>query len=150
MEILFVCAANTCRSPIAEAIFNYLNKDDNNRAKSAGISIVPGSIVSKNSADLVYREMKLDINNRRAVQINSNKLENTNIVLTMTKYGRDYIKEYYPKYTNKIFTLSEYVGLGADIADPYGNGITVYKKVYEQINRAVSLLLLKIMGDESI
>ncbi len=40
MKILFVCKYNRFRSKVAEAIFNKLNKNPNNQAKSAGI--VPG------------------------------------------------------------------------------------------------------------
>ena len=47
MKVLFVCTGNTCRSPIAEAVFNSLNTDDNITSNSARISIIPGSKISK-------------------------------------------------------------------------------------------------------
>ena len=43
MNILFVCTGNTCRSCMAEAIFNSICDIDGVRAYSAGISIIPGS-----------------------------------------------------------------------------------------------------------
>ena len=144
MKVLFVCTGNTCRSPIAEAVFNSLNTDDNITSNSAGISIVPGSKVSKESAELIYRELKLDLKNRKAKQIENELLEESNLVLAMTRYGRDYLKTY---YKNKIFILSEYVGVGDKIKAPYGGTVSVYKNTYNQIKGSVSLLLSKIKKD---
>ncbi|MGG7176933.1 low molecular weight protein arginine phosphatase [Clostridium paraputrificum] len=149
MKILFVCTGNTCRSPIAEAIFNRLNENKKFTVKSAGISIVPGSIATKSSVELVNRELSFDINNREAVQIRKSHLEESNLVLTMTEYSRDFIKEYYPNYKNKTFTLSEYVGVKDEIIDPYGSTISIYEKTYKQIEGLVSLLLSKIKKEES-
>ena len=147
MKVLFVWTGNTCRSPIAEAVFNSLNTDDNITSNSAGISIVPGSKVSKESAELIYRELKLDLKNRKAKQIENELLEESNLVLAMTRYGRDYLKTYYKNYKNKIFTLFEYVGVEDEIKDPYGGTVSVYKNTYNQIKGSVSLLLSKIKKD---
>lgn len=45
VNILFVCKWNRFRSKIAEAIFNKLNNNLNNKAKSGGI--IPGLSISK-------------------------------------------------------------------------------------------------------
>ena len=144
MKVLFVCTGNTCRSPIAEAVFNSLNTDDNITSNSAGISIVPGSKVSKESAELIYRELKLDLKNRKAKQIENELLEESDLVLAINKYVRDYLIKY---YKNKIFALSEYVGVEDEIKDPYGGTVSVYKNTYNQIKGSVSLLLSKIKKD---
>lgn len=150
MKVLFVCTGNTCRSPIAEAIFNSLNIDEKIFSESAGISIVPGSKVTKSSAELVYSELSIDIKNKEAKEIKTDMLKDSDLVLTMTEYVRDYIKTYFQEYKNKIFTLSEYVGVKEEIKDPYGGTVTVYKNIYDQIRESVSLLLLKIKEDVGI
>lgn len=38
MKILFVCYGNSCRSPMAESIFNTLNTNREHKAHSAGLS----------------------------------------------------------------------------------------------------------------
>lgn len=144
MKVLFVFTGNTCRSNMAEAFFNSLNTDDNITSNSAGISILPGS---KESAELIYRELKLDLKNKKAKQIENELLEESDLVLAMTKYWRDYLIKYYKNYKNKIFTLSEYVGVEGKIKDPYGGTVSVYKNTYNQIRELVSLLLSKIKKD---
>ena len=150
MKVLFVCTANTCRSPIAEAIFKKLNTDDKYRASSAGISVVPGSIATNSSVELVNKGLAFDIRNREAVQIKKSLLEDSDLVLTMTDYSKEYIKEYYPNYKGKTFTLTEYVGVNGEVLDPYGGTNTMYEKTYKQLNGLVSLLLSKIKKEESI
>ena len=144
MKVLFVCTGNTCRSPIAEAVFNSLNTDDNITSNSARISIIPGSKISKESAELIYKGLKLDLKNKKAKQIENELLEELYLVLAMTKYVRDYLIKY---YKNKIFILSEYVGVEDEIKDPYGGTVSVYKNTYNQIKGSVSLLLSKIKKD---
>ena len=144
MKVLFVCTGNTCRSPIAEAVFNSLNTDDNITSNSARISIIPGSKISKESAELIYKGLKLDLKNKKAKQIENELLEELYLVLAMTKYVRDYLIKY---YKNKIFILSEYVGVGDKSKAPYGGTVSVYKNTYNQIRESVSLLLSKIKKD---
>ncbi|MDU7214056.1 low molecular weight protein arginine phosphatase [Clostridium sp.] len=142
MKVLFVCTGNTCRGPIAEAVFNSLNTDDNITSNSARISIMPK--ISKESAELIYRELKLDLKNKKAKQTENELLEESDLVLAINKYVRDYLIKY---YKNKIFALSEYVGVGDKIKAPYGGTVSVYKNTYNQIRESVSLLLSKIKKD---
>lgn len=144
MKILFVCTGNTCRSIMAEYIFNNLNKDKSITCKSAGISIVAGSTVTKNSINLVKRELRLDIANREAIQLREELLNEADLVLTMTEYGKAYIKEYYARFGNKTYTLGEFVGEGADITDPYGGSISVYEKTFKEVKKLVEELLWRV------
>ena len=149
MRILFVCTGNTFRSPIAEAIFNEHNKDEDIIARSAGISTVPGSKTNNYLANILDDKLNKNINDREAIQVKNQLLRGADIILTMSSYGRDYVKEYYSECENKVFTLSEYVGKNEEILDPYGGPRVLYEKTYKQIDELVNLLLLKIKEDKS-
>ena len=150
MKVLFVCTGNTCRSPMAEAIFNNKVQGSNLKAESAGLSILPGSIASRNSATLVGDKLKIDISSRRAQSLMKNHLESNDIILTMTNRISDIIKKSYPQYTHKIFSLKEYVGVEGEISDPYGGTIKVYEKTYDELNEIIAILLAKIEGDSNL
>lgn len=150
MRVLFVCTSNTCRSPIAEQIFNKLNNNVNLSAKSAGITIVPGSLITENSVRLVREELNVDIANREAIQLNDNMVKNADIILTMTNYGRDFIRSNYPSYKNKIFSICEYAGVTDEIIDPYGGTISVYKKMYKELEDIIPVVISKLKKDGSM
>ena len=58
--VAFVCTGNTCRSPMAQAIFNSLADTERVEAESFGISTETGLPVSENSV-LACRELGLDL-----------------------------------------------------------------------------------------
>ena len=144
MKVLFVCTANTCRSPMAEEIFNKINNDSNIEAKSAGIVIVPGSFVTENSRELIKEELNVDIKNKEAIQLNESMLQESDIILTMTEYGRDFIKDNYPNYKDKVFSICEYAGVKGEITDPYGSTVSVYNKTYKELEDIVTIIIGKL------
>ena len=150
MKVLFVCTSNTCRSPIAEQIFNKLNYNTDLSAESAGITIVPGSLITENSVMLAKEELNVEIANREAIQLNNNLAKNADIILTMTNYGRDFIKSNYPSYKNKIFSICEYAGVTDEITDPYGGTISVYQKMYKELENIIPIVISKLKKDGSV
>ena len=64
MNVLFICKFNRFRSKIAEALFNKLNVDCKNKAKSAGI--VKGNPVSRDVAKIAKNlGLKISIKPRK-------------------------------------------------------------------------------------
>ncbi|QGU94130.1 low molecular weight protein arginine phosphatase [Clostridium bovifaecis] len=146
MKILFVCTGNTCRSCMAEAIFNKLSDIEGVEAYSAGISIMPRSKTSKNAAILIKENFNLDISEREAVQLTEEDLRKSDLILTMTTYMKELICEAFPQYQNKIYTLNGYVDLENDVMDPYGGDMKTYKTTFDMLNKGVELLLHKLKG----
>lgn len=143
MNILFICTGNTCRSPMAEAIFNKLNMLDN-IAYSAGLSITPNSATSLNTHLVLKSAMDIDIIDRKAVQLTEGTIEKADLVLTMTVYMKELLNRKFPALKEKVYTLNEYVGVQGDIIDPYGGDLVTYSETLKIIKSRILLLFDKL------
>ncbi|MCS4465401.1 low molecular weight protein arginine phosphatase [Clostridium botulinum] len=133
MNILFVCTGNTCRSFMAEAIFNSLNNMEELTAKSAGIAVVPGSVSSSNACKIINEDINVDLSNREAIQLDEEILDQSDLILTMTYSAKDLLSNLSLEDSDRIFCITEYVGQKGEILDPFGGDIEVYKNTYEQL-----------------
>jgi len=147
-KIVFVCTGNTCRSPMAELLFNNLvdqHKDlDGWQAISAGVSAIPGQSASENTRKILLEEENIDSSNHLSRQITEGVLKEVELVLTMTRHHKDILDGVFPEYANKIYTLKDFASIkqGYDIIDPYGQSEEVYIKTKDEIKEQ----LLSIVG----
>ncbi len=146
MNILFVCAGNTCRSPMAEAM---LEKKVAERGitglycASAGTHVWPGDKAARDTV----AEMKsrgIDIQGRDAQQLNDELAGRADVILTMTEGVSQAVLVLFPEAEGKVFTLGEYVGEPGDVDDPYGCDETVYHATANQIDGLLDKLLGKL------
>ena len=143
--VLFVCTGNTCRSPMAEGLFNKMlldsGKDQEVFAVSGGVGAPEGQPASENAVK-VMRNMGIDISPHRARQV-SGDLMMADLILTMTKGHKAYILDQFPETRDRVFLLDEYVkgGVGEDIQDPFGGDEHIYRMVAEQIKAKLGKVL---------
>lgn len=150
MDILFVCTGNTCRSCMAEAIFNEICTINNVRAFSAGIAADKYSKTSTNTTSILKENFQIDISDRNAVLLSDEMVENMDLILTMTSEIKMIIVNLFPQFSSKIFTLNEFLASEDEVIDPYGGSISIYSETFEQLKNYISLLLDKIKEDNSI
>ncbi|MCR3758372.1 low molecular weight protein arginine phosphatase [Clostridium felsineum] len=150
MKILFVCTGNTCRSCMAEAIFNSMCNIKGIEAFSAGASVIAESRTSLNSASVVKENLNVDISGRKAVQLTPFLVDTCDLVLTMTSYLSDMLRSHMEKSANKIYSLSEYIELEGDVTDPYGGSVEVYRQTYRDLEKRLEMLIKKLNEDRSI
>ncbi len=142
-RVLFVCTGNTCRSPMAEGIFNKLclDKGVNARATSAGI-FADGGEASYNAVK-VMKELSVDIEGRRSRMISAEDIDNADVILTMTVSHKDMLINFLGN-NQKIFTLAEYTDNTGDVPDPFGGDEETYRNcrdtIYDMVEKAVDKL----------
>ena len=114
-KILFVCTGNTCRSPMAEVIFNALAKEKGLdwRAESAGFAV-----------DL--NEFSLFVGLTE---------EHAEILMSMG-IPADLVRVLY-----RAPNVDDKYDLRMDIVDPYGGDLNAYRKCRDDIVGAVKVLI---------
>ena len=144
LTVLFVCTGNTCRSPLAEQIFNERTKDLSAHAFSAGLDAKPGSPINPQAADSLT-SLGYSPTSHSSTLVSTEAVEEADVILTFTQDQKNELGERFPAATGKLFTISEYAnstsGKHEDVADPYGKSAEVYKETAETIDSLVGLIV---------
>jgi protein-tyrosine-phosphatase len=136
-KILFVCTANICRSPMAQAIFNALAEDTNVpfRAESAGTAALEGKPMAEN-AIAALEEVGIYPGIHRARQVTSRMLDEYELVLTMSPQHTNTLRRLEGSTPQGVYTLPEYA-TGAppqeSIPDPYGHTMSAFRSTVRQL-----------------
>jgi protein-tyrosine-phosphatase len=84
-NLLFICTANVCRSPMAEAIFNALAEEKGLgwQATSAGVAALEGEDITPN-ARAALEEVGIYPAGHSARQVSEGMIEEADLVLVMS------------------------------------------------------------------
>lgn len=140
--VLFVCTGNTCRSPMAEALFRQRLAERNRcppekledqgfLIMSAGIAAMMGGRASS-EAVAVMAQRGIDLGDHESQPVTEQLIRNADLILTMTRSHRQAILSEWPEAADRVKLLCHD---GSDVPDPVGGPIELYRHCVDQIER---------------
>ncbi len=133
--LLFVCTGNTCRSPMAAALWNDRFAGKDSHAISAGLA-ADGSGISANAVSALLQKgirstPENDYLSHISHTVTEEDMEKADIVFGITQRHAMQLLFAFPQYAAKISVLPK------DISDPYGGDLAVYEKCLSDIEAAM-------------
>lgn len=138
MRVLFVCSGNTCRSPLAEALFRRMLDDAGRQdivVESAGTGAYDGAPASE-GAFLVALEAGLDLTRHRARLLDRELVAEADLILTMSRGHLSRVERLGGE--GKAHLLGLYANASpeeSELRDPYGGDVEGYRRTLEQLER---------------
>lgn len=144
-RILFVCTGNTCRSPMAAALFNKLNSKAGWQAESAGIAAFGGDPPTGLAEDVMCEKYEVDLTGHRSRPVSCLMVEQATWVLAMTPSQCKMLRDACPEFADKILTIGQMAG-EPDVAinDPFGLDHDAYLSTARALERLIEKIIEKI------
>jgi protein-tyrosine phosphatase len=147
-NILIVCTANICRSPVVEALVkDRLEKKEGGdwHVASAGTWAMDGNDASTYSIELMA-EQGLDISNHLSRPITLERLSASDLVLCLASGHVEALKAEFPQFSERIYLLTEMSGTGYSVHDPYGEPRSAYERMVAEVTDLVDRGLPRMMA----
>lgn len=132
-NILVVCVANICRSPVGEAYLRSVLPSDF-KVESAGIAALVGRGADAPMTELA-QEAGLDLSNHKSRQYSAEIAQDFDLILAMEPGHKTRMAEIAPQFSGRIMLFDHWLG-GTGILDPYRLEATVQRDVFNMITQA--------------
>ncbi len=146
-RLIFVCTGNTCRSPMAEAIYKSLDEESDIEVYSRGLVVLFSEPINP-KAETILKKHGLDHNNHISKSFAETDLDENILVLTMTEAHKRKILETYPN-AHAVYTIKEYAGEEGEVVDPYGGTLIDYEECYIELARLVKKTIYKLSEEDN-
>jgi len=151
LMVLFVCAGNTCRSPMAEMLFRKMAaerlgcaveelEDRGVIVASAGLSAISGGRAAPEACQVVA-SLGLDLSMHETQALTESLVRQADVIYTMTQSQRQAIVRQWPQAAERCMTLSPQA---VDISDPIGGPVERYQRCAEQIQAELATRLAEL------
>ena len=154
-KVIFVCTGNTCRSPMAEAIFR-------SEAKRRGLAVSvcsAGTDVAQSRGMNLYSlrtlaNHGLSIENFTPTQLTLEHIESAFAVVCMTESQKELLTNAYARWKSlpvsaveSVYAYSDFCGYS--IPDPYGGVMEDYGRTFDALVGGMSAIIEKLFANES-
>ncbi len=129
-SVLFVCTANQCRSPMAEALLKALaaqrGETERWQIQSAGTWAEPGRPATQLS-QIVMQQRKIDLSAHRSRPVDATLLTSADVILVMTRHHQEALQAEFPEVQSRILLMSQLIDRSFDVDDPFGGSVDDYE-----------------------
>ncbi len=145
LSVLFVCTANVCRSPMAEAIFRQrlteLDRIHEVKVASAGTMVPPALKMRVDlRAQKIVSQYGMDVSRYRSRPLVPSDLQTFQYVLVMDRKNLQQVQDMAdgPVWAQvKLLSEFSFQGKGEDIHDPYFGSFEHFQQIFFMIDDAV-------------
>jgi protein-tyrosine-phosphatase len=146
-EIVVVCTANICRSPMAAALLQHALQAEPEPLRSlkvisAGVVARRGEPVSANSV-AALKKVGLDIAGHRSQPVTQEMLDRAKVVLCMTESHRAMIHVQAEPLPSHLYLFREFMPgeVDREIGDPFGGPLALYEVVRDEMVESIPALV---------
>ena len=153
VSIVMICTGNVCRSPFAEKLLqHHLNKIEACAdwvVSSAGTNI-DAQVKASYGSVVMAAERGLDLDAHVAQAVSAEIIQNADLLLCMTHKHKQALQQAYGTHADKVYLLSEMVGVECDVADPFEEPLEAYRVMAEEVEQLIEQGLPKIIDLASL